>query len=387
MAKAGEMHVLHVVLSLSPGGTERLVIEMATRMASGGNASVCCLDEPGVWSQELTDRGIPVIGLGRQPGFHPLLGYRIGRLAERLGADVIHCHHYSPFVYSSIAAVLRKRLPVVFTEHGRLSDAPPTLKRRLVNPVLARIPRQVVAVSADLRDYMIRDGFPAERVEVIHNGIDVGPKPDAAERRVARRLLGLSERAVVFGTVGRLDTVKDLGTLVDAFAAVRMAIPDPVALVIIGDGAELDALQVRVRAHDLGDAVCFLGYRQDVRRLLPALDVYVNSSIHEGVSLTIVEAMAAALPVVATAVGGNPEVVVDQQTGMLVLPRDPRALADALLTLAASGDSRRSMGDRGRLRAEQSFTIDRMVDQYYRAYAAAVGCRDGKTMLGHATYL
>src|SRR5215471_14344424 len=164
VAVSDRLRVMQVVLSLEPGGTERLVIDIATRLQHLVDPIVCCLDRPGAWASELTSAGIPVIALGRRPGFRPHLGYRIAQLASVHAIDVIHCHHYSPFVYGQIGALVRRGLHVVFTEHGRLSDAAPSLKRRLVNPVLGRLPDAIFAVSHDLRRHMIAEGLPDSRV-------------------------------------------------------------------------------------------------------------------------------------------------------------------------------------------------------------------------------
>src|SRR5262245_27258633 len=122
---------MQVVLSLAPGGTERLVIEIAQRLAGATEMSVCCLDEQGAWASELAPQAIPVVAIGRRPGFRPGVAYELARWIDSRRVDVIHCHHFSPFLYGQLAAWLRPGLRVVFTEHGRLSDAEPSRKRRM----------------------------------------------------------------------------------------------------------------------------------------------------------------------------------------------------------------------------------------------------------------
>ncbi len=359
--------VLQVVLTLRPGGTERLVVETATRLADRFAMAVCCLDDPGAWAPHLTDRGIPVWSLGRRPGFRPGLARAVAALARRHDADVLHCHQYSPFVYGRLASLARGRPRVVFTEHGRLEDAPPSWKRRLVNPLLGRFPGKMFAVSQDLRRHMLAEGFPAARVEVIENGIDPGPEPGRDDRGRARAALGLPHDAPVVGTVARLDPVKDLPALVRAIAEVRRTLSDA-RLVIVGDGPELE--RILAATHDAGvtDAVTTTGHRDDARELLPAFDVFANVSTSEGISLTILEAMAATCPVVATAVGGTPEVVIDFTTGRLVPARSPAPLAEALVALLHDQDGARRLGIAGRRRVVDHFTIDRMVDRYAAVY-------------------
>ncbi|HYE89229.1 MAG TPA: glycosyltransferase [Vicinamibacterales bacterium] len=358
--------VMQLVLSLSPGGTERLVIEIVRGVSGRVDSVVCCLDTPGEWAAELTSTGIPVVSLSRAPGFQPRLSLQLARLLKEHSIDVVHCHHYSPYVYGRLASLLTPGVQLVFTEHGRLSDAAPSPKRRLVNPLLSRLGGRLCAVSGDLRQHMMREGFPARCISVVYNGIEPGRRPSAAQRHDARRALGVADEALVIGAAGRLDPVKNLALLLQVQALVRERRADA-HTVIVGDGPERAALETRARELGLDGSVTFAGYRSDVRALMAAFDVFVNSSHYEGVSLTILEAMAAALPVVATPVGGNPEVVIDRETGLLV-PGQPRAMADAILRLGSGPHLRRVLGDAGRWRVKKHFSMQRMIAEYADLY-------------------
>lgn len=362
--------VMQLVLSLFPGGSERLTVEIVRRLAPSFRMVVCCLDEPGDWAADLD---VPVTALGRRPGFHPSLGWRIASWARRMDVSVVHAHHYTPFVYGALAGLVAPRLRLVYTEHGRLSDEPPRVKRRLANSLLSRLPDRAFAVSADLRGHMMAEGFRGCPVEVLLNGVDVGTAPGRTERDAARRALGFDDRAFLVASVARLDPVKHLTAAVEALSIVRTTVPHA-RLVLVGDGPERQAIDAAAERFGVRDAVFVTGYRADVHQLLPAFDVYVNSSVSEGISLTILEAMAAALPVVATNVGGTPEVVAPGVTGDLVPARAPADLAAAVVRLAADAGLRRQMGAAGRARVEREFTIDRMVGDYARVYAG----------LGHA---
>jgi glycosyltransferase involved in cell wall biosynthesis len=372
---ASNVGVLQVVLTLDTGGTERLVVEICRRLQRRFRMAVCTLDNPGVWAAELDAEGIGVTSVNRRPGFHPSIGWRVAQVAKRTGAKVIHCHHYSPFVYGTIARYLAPGRRLVFTEHGRLNDGPPSPKRRLVNPLLARLGAKMFAVSSALRKSMAEEGFPSQRIDVVLNGIDPGELPTYAERHFARTHLGLTKDALVVGTVARLNPVKDLGTLIRGFGTLRRAKPHAV-LVIVGDGEERRALEVITRRLALTEAVRFLGQREDARALLPAFDIFANSSISEGVSLTILEAMAAGVPVVATRVGGTPEVIEHGRTGLLVPARSADAIAHALASLADDATERYVLGGRARLAVEKRFTIDRMVEQYASIYSELAGNQD-----------
>jgi glycosyltransferase involved in cell wall biosynthesis len=237
-----------------------------------------------------------------------------------------------------------------------------------VNRALGRIPSRVFAVSSELADHMAGEGFTRDRLGVIYNGIEPGASGDAPARDRRRRELDASPDAFVIGTVARLDPVKDLGSLLQATAIV--AAGRPVVLVVVGDGAERRALEARAAGLGIAQHTRFLGRRDDAREWLWACDAYVNCSISEGVSLTILEAMAASLPIVATRVGGTPEVI-DETCARLVPARDPGRLAGALLGLAADPALRAALGRSARQRLESRFTIDRMVREYRDVYLGA----------------
>jgi len=360
--------VLQVVLSLNPGGTERLVLDLVTRLHADVPMAVCCLDEEGAWAGQLRDRGIVVSSLRRLPGFHPKLGSEIHAVARRHGATVIHAHHYSPFVYSCVARMWAPRRRLVFTEHGRVSDAPPSAKRRLANRVLSTCPTRVLAVSEDLRRHIVAEGFAPDQVGVIYNGISIRPHTTPAERAEIRGRLGVDHATLVVGTIARLDPVKNLETLIEATVLVRAT--HAVRLVIVGDGPERGQLEHLAASRGIADAVTFLGHRDDAREWLAGCDVFVNCSVSEGVSLTILEAMAAGLPVVATRVGGTPEVVT-AECGVLVPARNPRAISDALARLDNNEVLRTELGAAGRRRVEAHFSLDHMVQRYRDIYTGA----------------
>ncbi|HMF97776.1 MAG TPA: glycosyltransferase [Vicinamibacterales bacterium] len=365
--------VLQVVLRMTPGGTEHLVLEICKRIRHAFEVTVCCLDDEGEWAADLHAAGIEVIALRRQPGFRPSVGRRIAALAAERNIELLHCHQYSPFVYGWIASHLNRRLKVVYTEHGRLSDAPPSWKRRLVNPLLSRFNGEIVAVSHELRDYMLASRFAADRVGVIHNGIEPGAAPSFADRLRARRSLGIDDSAFVVMAVARLDPVKDFPTLIDAFAMVRAHL-SRARLVIVGDGPERARIEARAARPDVAGSVDIIGFRSGVRQLLPAADLYVSSSISEGISITILEAMAAKVAVVATAVGGTPEVLPTAADGGILVPsRDAAQLAAAIASLERNSASRAAIAAAGRRRLESAFTLDRMVGDYLRTYRRLLG--------------
>jgi len=293
-----EPRVMQVVLGLSPGGTERLVIELTRRLRSTFGMPVCCLDEEGAWGRALVSEGCDVVALHRQAGLSPSLGLRIAELASARGATILHCHHYSPFVYGALAK-LRNRCKVIFTEHGRLNNGPISIKRRVANQLLSRSADRVFAVSGDLKSHLVAEGFSPRQVQVIYNGIEIGPLPSREDRCRARQRLGYGDEDFVVAAVGRLDPVKDLATLVSAAELCARA-GARIPFVLFGDGPERQLLEELIRQKRLQSVVRLFGHSDEVRTYLPGADAYLNTSVFEGVSLTILEAMAAGLPVVAT---------------------------------------------------------------------------------------
>jgi glycosyltransferase involved in cell wall biosynthesis len=355
--------LVQIVLSLGAGGTERLVIDMSRLLAERANVHVLCTDESGEWAEQLTNCNIPVTTLGRQPGFDRALVTQIRQFLRQLEKPVVHCHHYTPFVYGALGSLFSKHR-LVYTEHGRYDDGKPSVKRRLANQFLGRLPGHFFAVSHDLRNHLLHEGFSPSRMFVNHNGIDISSLPTPDERERVRAELGLSADDFVVGTVARLHPVKDLRTLLTANSQPSAR----TKLVIVGDGeqrAELEQLSAQL---GLTENVHFLGQRADARTLLPALDVFVNCSIIEGISVTILEAMSAGVPVIATAVGGTPEIIHSDAIGTLVPSRDPNALRVALDGLQENPARRKNLSLAARARVQEEFSTTAMVSRYLDAY-------------------
>jgi glycosyltransferase involved in cell wall biosynthesis len=361
--------VLQLVLSLEPGGTERLVVDISNRLVSEGVAvHVCCLDGVGPLAEGLHEL-VTVHMVPRGDRFTPALPWQLAGLTRRLGVSVLHCHQYTPFVYGCSTRLLAPTLGLVFTEHGRLVGAVPSPRRRRVNRFLTRVGGLQFAVSEELRHFMLQEGYSPSRVGVIHNGIEPTPPAGRGDRGMARRQLGVLDDDFVVGTSARFDPVKDLPTLVEAAAIARRAVPS-LKLVIMGDGAGRQDIEDAVRNHQFNGLI-LPGYLSNSRALLPALDVYVNCSLSEGISVAVLEAMDAAVAVVATAVGGTPEILRDGIDGRLVPSRSPESLAAALVSLAGQPEQRRRLGDAGRIRVQESFSAAGMLSKYMDAYQRA----------------
>lgn len=352
------LRVCHLSLTLNTGGMERLLVDFARfRDPAAVEPTFLALQDAGEPARQLRELGVPVRhGIaGRRSGGARLL--RLAKTFRELRPDVIHTHNPAPQVWGVLAGRLAGVAAVVHTRHGHALGSLPA---PLLRPLFAQADR-VVCVSEDLRsDLLRRQGLAPDRVLKIWNGIDTSRFSWAGPR---------SEPVAV--TVCRLAAVKDIPTLLRATALVVKELLG-FRLRVAGDGplrGELDAL---AQGLGIADSVEFLGERHDVPAVLADAGLFVSSSSTEGLSLTLAEAMAVGLPVLATAVGGNAEIVKHGVTGRLVPPGDPRALADGLLAMWAERARWEEMGRAGRERVLAHFDVRRMVRDYEDLYARVV---------------
>lgn len=363
--------IVHVVRSLEVGGLENGVVNVVSALDGEVDQVVVCMTRAGALASRLPAAARVVeLGVATRDRLAML---RLARLFRRLRPGIVHSRNWPTI--EAIPAARMARVPVVIHgEHGREAADPEgrDARRNRVRRLLAPLVDRFVAVSADLEGWLARDvRIPARKLVTVRNGVDTTRFSDDM-REVGRRTLGVAADASVVGTVGRLDPVKDHASLLCAFARLGGRYPDAL-LVVVGDGpcrAELEAI---ARQAGMSARVRFLGERSDVPALLAGMDVFVLPSIAEGISNTILEALASGLPVVATRVGGNPELVVDGVTGSLVPPRDAAALAAAVAEYLDDGPLRRAHGKAARARAVECFSLDRMVNGYRRLYAELAG--------------
>ncbi len=366
------IQVLQVVWSLQTGGLERVVLDLV-RLSAEFNlkARVATLVEPGELAREVARLGIPLHHLGKTPGLDFSLVARLRSLVRSRDVQLIHAHNTGAAFYAGLAALASRR-PLVTTLHGSSYEMDKSFHR--LTRLDALMSRRVVCVSSEAREVSLRqDKVPGRKLRVIYNGVDLErfQAPPGRNREV-RRELGLDPDATVVISVGRLSAEKDCRTLFQALALAARDI-EGMHLLMVGDGPEREAYQQAAGEMAPAGRIRFLGNRRDVPRLLQAADIFALASLSEGVSIAILEAMAAGLPVAATAVGGTPEVVRDQLTGILVPPRRPRELARALAGLAADPARAGEMGRAGRELVERRFSLQAMVGAYAGLYREVLG--------------
>lgn len=352
------IRILHLVSTLNIGGLEMVVLNLAQQADRDRfELHVLCVGETGALAPRFQELAITADGLDHD---RPSYGRTVPALFRRLRAlrpHVLHTHNPSPHIYGAWAALLARVPALVHTKHGR--NYPDQRRSVFLNRVASALTDRVVPVSEDAA-VVVREveRVPASKVLVIRNGIDLEAFPLAPADRPFRK------RAI---HVARLNRIKDQATLLRAVRRVADVEPD-FRLDIVGDGECRDELAVLRRQLGLECVVRFLGYRADVCELLAEADFFVLSSISEGISLTLLEAMAVGLPVAATDVGGNREVVVPGETGFLVPAREPDALGKAMLQLVRDPAQTRRFGQASRHRVEREFDLKRVVRRYEDLY-------------------
>jgi glycosyltransferase involved in cell wall biosynthesis len=300
--------------------------------------------------------GIGVLELDRRDRFDALAWRPFLRLLRSGDVDVLHAHKFGPNLWATSFARLVD-VPVVVAHEHTWSFEGARLRRVLDRRLIATGCDAFVAVSERDRERMIElEGIPAERLRFIPNGIPA-PAPRFEPGGDVRAELGIPAGAPVVGAVGVFRAQKDFGSLVRAHAALLERQPDA-QLVIVGDGPERAAVEALVARLGIGDRVRFPGIRADAVRLAAAFDVAVNCSLFEGSSLAILEFMALGRPIVASDVGGTPDLLAQGEAGVLVPPTDVAALATAIGDLLGDPTHARALGERARVRQQEEYDID-----------------------------
>lgn len=364
------MRILHIIESLEFGGAEKIVISLANSMAGMHEVAICCLKRIGALGPEV-DRRIKVFCLNKGEGNDYVLPFRLARLIRRHGHDIVHTHNWGVFLEGGLAGVFARTPVLIHSVHGPYAAYSGTLSSRIkialrhfLERLLSRRFHRITAVSDAIREYIVREiGIDPGRVVTVHNGIPVDDSIPATKT-------GGDEVTLI--AVGRLAEIKNHMLMVRAF---HEALKEGATarLIIVGDGPERPSIENFLRTNRLEDKVKLLGFRSDIVELLRGADVFILTSRYEGISVALLEAMRAGLPVIATRVGGVPETVRDGKTGLLVGQDDLQGLVQAMRTLVQSGELRREMGRRGRDFLIEEFSLAVMNSRYTNIYAAAAG--------------
>ena len=375
METGRHLAVIHIVDSLERGGMERVVTDLAIEQARHGHrVKVFSLNETDGFRAELERAGIPVVIGGKRRAFDLRLLRTLRGLARSFGADIVHTHNFVPNYYAA-AALLGDPRALVNTCHnmgGRLSNA---RLRALYRWSLGRS-RRLAFVGGEARDALLASGWiDGIASRVVPNGVPLRAHlPVPQERTDARAAIGIADDALLIGCVGRLVGLKNHRAIIAELPDLARAFPG-LRLAIAGEGPLEHELRGQAESLGVGDRVVLLGARSDVPFLLPAFDVFALPSTTEGLSIALLEACAAGLAIVASRVGGNPEVVEDGRTGRLFPSGDAAALNQALRELLADPDTRTRYGLAARQWVEDNGSIGAMRARYDAFYEDALAAR------------
>ena len=352
-----------------------MFLELVRGLPARGWNSVPVVPEVDWLAAALRDEGFVPPCVAATGRFDISYARRLRSIVRREQISLVQTHLLATSVYATLAC-LGTDVPVVSTFHGHPDISRADRLAGLKARILTRSRNRVVCVSESLRDHFERSVPFRRDAEVIPNGIDTTAFSPGRSGRV-RAELAISSATPLVGAIGNIRASKDYPTLFAAFARVRQAVPDA-RLVIAGQGSGSLYENLLRQRTDLGleGAIGFLGFRSDVADVLRSLDLFVLSSSDEGFSLATVQAMATGLPVVATRCGGPEQIVGASGAAVFVSPRDPAALAEGMLRVLRDPGLARRLGDAGRTRAVDAFSIERMLDSYSDLYARCLSATE-----------
>ncbi len=367
--------VAHVIFRLDVGGLENGLVNLINRIPPQRfRHAIVSLTDHSAFRQRIQRDDVPVFSLNKPPGNSPVTLYKLWRLLKQLRPDVVHTRNLAALEGTLPAALAG--VPIrIHGEHGRdVEDLDGSnTRRQIVRRLYKPFVHHYIAVSRDLESYLQqRIGVPHSRITQIYNGVDAERFHPAGERREEVPCAGFAGTGdFVIGTVGRMQDVKDPLTLARAFVRLVQTLPQAkrrLRLVMIGDGPLRERARVLLAEAGVEHCAWLPGERNDVPRMMRSFDLFVLPSLAEGISNTVLEAMASGLPVLATAVGGNPELLEPGVTGTLVPRNDPESMARAMRAYVESTELCRRQGSEARRTVERRFGMEDMVNAYMAVY-------------------
>ena len=382
---AGVPLIAHIIYRLDMGGLENGLVNLINRIPTERyRHAIICLTSYSEFYQRIQRSDVAVYALNKPLGNSPHTHFMLWRLLKQLRPDIVHTRNLAAL--EGMLPAFLARVPVrIHGEHGRDvgdldgSNRKYQLLRRMLKPFV----HQYIALSKDLERYLQeRIHVPPAKVSQLYNGVDTKLFHPASGGREPLPCAGFAPAdAFVIGTVGRMQAVKDQLTLARAFVLLLQMAPHArqrLRLLMVGDGPLRAQVADILNQADVGKLAWLAGERDDVPQIMRALDLFVLPSLAEGISNTILEAMASGLPVVATAVGGNSELVEEGRTGTLVPKSDPQAMAQAMLRYYTDASECQRQGREARSNAERLFSIGTMVSSYLSVYDRMLARRQGE---------
>lgn len=369
-----DITILHLLNKFTFGGTERVIVNLVRKSPDHiRNIIGSFYDFSEEFVREIPEKHEFIYCLHKRDGNDIRIPFRIASLSKKFDVNIIHSLGWATYAEGLIAAyLLGKRRRFIHSYRGKTrADLMGIPRRRIYTEKLFSNFCEAIVVPSEesKREYAELVGIDASKIRVIYNGVDVDRfKGNDSLRWPRRREMGIGDGEIVVGSVGRFDPVKNMTGLVIAFSKLKEQERIKSKLLLVGDGPELPGIVALVKDLELKPRVVFTGMSADIPKWLSAMDVYVQPSHFEGVPNSVLEAMAAGLPVIATRVGGVPEIVADRETGFLVPSNNQESLTRAIESLVKDLEKGRQMGTCGRRRVTSLFSIEKMAKEYEALY-------------------
>lgn len=362
-----KVNILQLVNSLEIGGAETVAVNLAININQKEfKAMVCTIEDLGPLALKLKEKNIKYLNLAKKPGMRITAALKLARIIRKYKIDIITTHNYGALFYGTIAKLLARRGSILHVDHNRVF--PDKTKRWISEKTLSRFAFKVIAVSSELKTNLIQyEKINETHIDIITNGINGNEYSKKIDR--ARKIdeLGLDNKVPILGMAVRLAEEKGICYFLEACEDLFRQ-GQVFQVIIAGDGPLKNELKEKTTSLNLDGYVKFLGERTDVNEILQVLDVYVLPSISEGMPLSLLEAMAASKAIVATNIGGIPEVIENEVSGLLVNSKSPSGLSEAIGRLINDVGLRENLGSYAKKCFDEKYSIETMMSSYEAYY-------------------
>lgn len=366
------INVLFLINHAGKAGTETYVRSLARRLPAGGVTSSLCYNEPGMLVGWMKEMGLKTFQMEMRNPFDIIAAIKLARYCRANKIDIIHAQYLRENYIAMISKILNPRVKVFYTSHFIMHNPVPI---RFFNRVMSGLQSQVISVSEIGRKPLISNGYDPRKIEAIFNGVDLSIWSGRGDSTL-RSELGIRNDEFVLFCGSRFAHDKGHKYLLNAAALLKQKAGGRFVLVLSSDGPLLEDVKQQAKGLKLDGDVIFIGSRKDMKNVYDGADVYINSSEHENLSFAIIEALAEGLPVIATNMGGNPDIINDETgCGLLVEYGDAPELAEAIYRLMNDPGLRDRLRERGAEAVRDKFNLDKMVGRTYNLYV--------KTTEGH----
>lgn len=363
-----KVKILHVTFDMTIGGAQQVIRQLIENMdAEQFESEVVCIDNQlGGIGKILVQQGVKIHLLQRKAGLDLNLILELRKLIKKSRVNILHCHQYTPYFYGLLASIM-SGAKVVFTEHGRFYPDYGTWKRKLLNRVFSLFTAKITSISeATKKALVVHENFRPEKIQVLYNGI-LDKSDIIVDKAELKKQFSIPGDAFLFGTISRLQPIKNQSLMIRAFKQIHAEQADT-HLLIVGDGEIRSELESLVDTLGISTHVTFAGFQEDPYKFHSIIDVFLLPSFSEGTSMTLLEALSFSTPCVVTNVGGNPEIILDNECGLVVPSDDLVSLVDTLRKVMKTPGLMSSLQINARDRYLSHFTVDNMVNQFISIY-------------------